>query len=315
MTERELLAAYRGARGGLSRDARRRRPVYPPPASTGAPRGARRPSSRRRRRTRRGDRGARAAAEPGLSRADRAVLRLRGRGVASRRAGRRLARLDVGPERSASLALDARRRSSMENIAGAWVDGAPRAPARRSFAFVTGCQMAHVDRLAAARQHVLDARRLGSARARSRRCAADPVRRRRASATRRSTEHFGCLGIGRAQVSRSADERDGRMDAARSSAALAESDGPTIVCAQAGEVNTGVVRRLRRDRRRRRGVGRMAPRRRRLRALGGGEPVASASRRGTRARGLLGDGRAQVAERPVRLRDRALRHPAPHRAR
>ena len=53
----------------------------------------------------------------------------------------------------------------------------------------------------------------------------------------------------------------------------------------------------------------MAPRRRRVRALGGRERPAPASRRRRRPGGLLGDGRAQVAERPLRLRDRALRRP------
>ena len=72
---------------------------------------------------------------------------------------------------------------------------------------------------------------------------------------------------------------------------------PTIVCAQAGEVNTGafddleaIVELAARARR-------LGPRRRRVRALGRGEPAARAPRRGLRAGRLVGDRRAQVAER------------------
>ena len=50
----------------------------------------------------------------------------------------------------------------------------------------------------------------------------------------------------------------------------------------------------------------MAPRRRRVRPLGGGEPATAALVDGRRARRLLGVRRAQVAERPLRLRLRVL---------
>ena len=48
--------------------------------------------------------------------------------------------------------------------------------------------------------------------------------------------------------------------------------------------------------------GRLGARRRRVRAVGSGEPAAAASRRGRRAGRLVGDRRAQVAQRPLRLR-------------
>ena len=48
------------------------------------------------------------------------------------------------------------------------------------------------------------------------------------------------LGIGRAQISPVGTSADGRMEVGALGAALADRDGPTIVCAQAGEVNTGV---------------------------------------------------------------------------
>ncbi|HET6682585.1 MAG TPA: pyridoxal-dependent decarboxylase, partial [Gaiella sp.] len=48
------------------------------------------------------------------------------------------------------------------------------------------------------------------------------------------------LGIGRSQIRVLDSLPDGRLDPAALADALAETDGPTIVCAQAGEVNTGV---------------------------------------------------------------------------
>ena len=87
------------------------------------------------------------------------------------------------------------------------------------------------------------------------------------------------------------------------------STGPVLVCAQAGEVNTGAfdpfddiadwVGRARR----------LAPRRRRVRAVGLRRPGAPAPRRRARPRRLVGDRRPQVAQRHLRLRDR-LRPPA-----
>ena len=96
------------------------------------------------------------------------------------------------------------------------------------------------------------------------------------------------------------------MDAAASSRRRwPPSVGPTIVCAQAGEVNTGSYDR-RRDRRRSSRDGRVAARRRGVRAVGGGEPELAHLARRRRRRRLVGDRRAQVAERPVRLRARVL---------
>ena len=83
---------------------------------------------------------------------------------------------------------------------------------------------------------------------------------------------------------------------------------PTIVCAQAGEVNTGAFDDLETVVDRRARSRRLGARRRRLRPLGGGEPAASpTSSRGPCRRRLVGDRRPQVAERPVRLRHRDLR--------
>ena len=90
-------------------------------------------------------------------------------------------------------------------------------------------------------------------------------------------------------------------------AALETGEGPTIVCAQAGEVNTGAFDDFHAICGSLRGARRLAARRRRLRAVGRGEPALSPSHRRRRASRLLGDGRPQVAQRPLRLRHRVLR--------
>ncbi len=85
---------------------------------------------------------------------------------------------------------------------------------------------------------------------------------------------------------------------------LRDCPGPTLVCVQAGNVNTGALRSRRRDRppgARARGL---ASRRRRVRPLGRGEPQASAPGDGSGTGRLLGHGRPQVAERSLRLRHR-----------
>ena len=128
--------------------------------------------------------------------------------------------------------------SVVEVIVGDWLRELFGLPADVSFAITTGCQMAHVTGLAAARHEVLSRRGWD---VRERGLAGSPpisvvVGRHRHVTVDRALR---LLGIGSAQlVVAEADER-GRMrpDALRT--ALAGVDGPTIVCAQAGEVNTG----------------------------------------------------------------------------
>ena len=94
-----------------------------------------------------------------------------------------------------------------------------------------------------------------------------------------------------------------RLDAL--AAALPAEDGPLIVCLQAGNVNTGCVRPDRpghRSRSATRHPGRLDPRRRGLRPVGGRKPGLPPSPRRPRRRRLLGDRRPQVAQRAVRLR-------------
>ena len=94
-------------------------------------------------------------------------------------------------------------------------------------------------------------------------------------------------------------------------------DGPTIVCAQAGNVNTGAFDPLDEIVRRRARARRVGPRRRRVRAVGRGLTRASrALVAGVERRGLVGHRRPQVAQRPVRLRHRrSVADADAHRAR
>jgi glutamate/tyrosine decarboxylase-like PLP-dependent enzyme len=126
-----------------------------------------------------------------------------------------------------------------ENTAGAWVKDLLGIPADASFAFVTGCQTAHFTCLAAARQHVLAA--VGWDLVEQGLAGSPPITvilgSKRHSTIDRALRY---LGIGRAQIRVLDALADGRLDPAALADALAESDGLTIVCAQAGEVNSGV---------------------------------------------------------------------------
>ena len=127
----------------------------------------------------------------------------------------------------------------VENIAGAWTKELLGIPENASFAFVTGCQTAHFTCLAAARQHVLAA--AGWDVVEDGLAGAPPITVL-VGAMRHSTidRALRYLGIGRSQIRVVASFADGRADPEALRAALADVNGPTIVCAQAGEVNTGV---------------------------------------------------------------------------
>jgi glutamate/tyrosine decarboxylase-like PLP-dependent enzyme len=120
----------------------------------------------------------------------------------------------------------------VEEIAGGWVRELLGVPAHASVGFVTGCQMAHVTALASARAHLLheagwDLARDGLYGA--------PRIRVYAGAKRHVTldRALRLLGMG-APVVVPADDQ-GRMRVEE----LRVDDGPAIVCAQVGEVNTG----------------------------------------------------------------------------
>ena len=127
--------------------------------------------------------------------------------------------------------------SALEAVAGRWVLELLGLPAGSSFAFVTGCQMAHVTCLAAARHAVY--RRAGWNLPERGLAGAPPLRAvvgggRHVTITRA----LRLLGVGAAQEVVVPADRAGRIRTDAFAASLDESV-PTIVCAQAGEINTG----------------------------------------------------------------------------
>ena len=128
---------------------------------------------------------------------------------------------------------------ALETLAGRWVIELLGLPRDASFAFVTGCQMAHATCLAAARQAVYA--RAGWDLPANGLAGAVPLRvvvggKRHVTLTRA----LRLLGIGEAQEVVLPADSQGRMGVSTLSSAL-DTDAPTIVCAQAGEVNTGAV--------------------------------------------------------------------------
>ena len=128
--------------------------------------------------------------------------------------------------------------SVVEEVAAGWVRELLGLPPGCGLGFVTGCQMAHFTCLAAARHAVLrdagwnvEAEGLQGA----------PEVRVIAGAHAHVTVQVACrmLGLGAARVRSIRTDDQGRMLADALRAELADYDGPTIVCAQAGEINSG----------------------------------------------------------------------------
>jgi glutamate/tyrosine decarboxylase-like PLP-dependent enzyme len=125
-----------------------------------------------------------------------------------------------------------------EEVVGEWLAELLGLPVDASFAITTGCQMAHATCLAAARHHVLaevgwdvEARGLAGAPP-IRVLANDDLHMTLGRALR-------LLGLGTDALVRVETDPEGSMRPEALHTALAATDGPTIVCAQAGEVNTG----------------------------------------------------------------------------
>jgi glutamate/tyrosine decarboxylase-like PLP-dependent enzyme len=123
----------------------------------------------------------------------------------------------------------------VEQVTREWIVDLLGLPADASIGFVTGTQMGHVTGLAAARFHVLpevgwDVGREGLQGA--------PRIRVFAGAKRHVTldRALRLLGLGAPTVVEV--DAQGRMRVDALVTAIADRDGPTIVCAQAGEVNT-----------------------------------------------------------------------------
>jgi glutamate/tyrosine decarboxylase-like PLP-dependent enzyme len=126
----------------------------------------------------------------------------------------------------------------VEEVAGAWTAELLGLPDGVSFGFVTGCQMAHVTALAAARQAVFS--RVGWD-VNERGLIGAPAVRVVVGEERHVTidRALRFLGFGTGCVVTVATDAQGRMVSERLRETLAGITGPTIVCAQAGNVNTG----------------------------------------------------------------------------
>jgi glutamate/tyrosine decarboxylase-like PLP-dependent enzyme len=126
----------------------------------------------------------------------------------------------------------------VEEIAGDWLKDLLGIPSTASFSFVTGCQLAHVTCLAAARHAVLE--RVGWD-VEERGLAGSPPITVVTGGKRHVTidRALRLLGLGSACAVRADVDSEGRMRVDALEEALAAIEGPAIVCAQAGEVNTG----------------------------------------------------------------------------
>jgi glutamate/tyrosine decarboxylase-like PLP-dependent enzyme len=126
----------------------------------------------------------------------------------------------------------------VEEVAGRWLTELLGLPAHTSFGFVTGCQMAHVTALAAARHGVLE--RVGWD-VNERGLVGAPPLHVVASEERHTTidRALRFLGLGTACVVPVPADGQGRVQPDALCETLAGLEGPTIVCAQAGNVNTG----------------------------------------------------------------------------
>ena len=141
--------------------------------------------------------------------------------------------------------------SVVEEVAAGWLVDLFGLPAGSSVGFTTGATMANFTALAAARHRVLE--RVGWDVEDDGLIGAPPI-----EVVVGDEAHvtifvsLQMLGLGRGRVHRVAADEQGRMRADALRETLAGIDGPTIVCAQAGNVNTGGVRPAAGDRRRRR---------------------------------------------------------------
>jgi len=128
----------------------------------------------------------------------------------------------------------------VEEVAGAWLKDLLGIPASASFSFVTGCQLAHVTGLAAARHAVLD--RVGWDVERDGLTGAPPIRvflggKRHVTIDRA----LRLLGLGSEAATRVEADGQGRMRVEALAESLRDAEGPAVVCAQVGEVNTGAI--------------------------------------------------------------------------
>jgi glutamate/tyrosine decarboxylase-like PLP-dependent enzyme len=141
-------------------------------------------------------------------------------------------------DQNAASNLTAPAEAVVEQVCGEWAKEMFGLPKSASFAFVTGCQMAHTTALAAARHRLLrdrgwdvEAKGLSGA---------PPLRiltteNRHESILRAAR----LLGVGTDAVLYVQADNSGRIELRALERAL-QADAPTVVCLQAGDLNTGV---------------------------------------------------------------------------
>ena len=128
--------------------------------------------------------------------------------------------------------------STIERITGSWLTHLAGLPSTMSFGFVTGGHMANFTSLACARHSVL--RKAGWDVEADGLNGAPPI-----AIYVNEESHYTIfmalrlLGLGSARVHKIPADDQGRMRADCLEAALRDTSGPAIVCAQAGNVNTG----------------------------------------------------------------------------
>ncbi|HEV2851681.1 MAG TPA: aminotransferase class V-fold PLP-dependent enzyme [Thermoanaerobaculia bacterium] len=141
-------------------------------------------------------------------------------------------------DQNASLHISSPTASVVEEVAAGWLLEVLGLPRPASVGFTTGCTMANFTALAAARHAVLarlgwDVERRGLYGAPE----IDVVVGEEAHATLHAALQM--LGLGRERVKRAATDDQGRMREDSLREVLKGCRGPLIVCAQAGNVNTG----------------------------------------------------------------------------
>ena len=130
--------------------------------------------------------------------------------------------------------------AAVEAVAAGWLAELLGLPAGLASGFVTGAQGANTTALAAARQHVLA--QAGWDVARDGLHGAPPIRVLAGSERHVTIDRsLRLLGLGTGSLELVSADSQGRIHADALHAALAGASGPVIVCAQAGNVNTGAV--------------------------------------------------------------------------
>ena len=128
--------------------------------------------------------------------------------------------------------------SVIEEVAANWIVELLGLPAQSEVGFVTGCQMANFTCLAAARHSVL--RRVGWDVEADGLMGAPTVHLVTSAESHVTIDvAFRYLGFGTRAIHRVESDDQGRMNAEKLRELLATLNGPVIICAQAGNVNTG----------------------------------------------------------------------------